>query len=84
MIQLELSYKTSTIGQHKYLTTTTDWMLQLFVAHGKTRKAHSISKQSYKFKQELNMNDENDTKTSTKQARNTKKTAKTGGLMQIK
>ena len=24
MIQLELSYKRSTIGQHKYLTTTTD------------------------------------------------------------
>ena len=24
MIQLELSYKTSTIGQHKYLTATTD------------------------------------------------------------
>ena len=28
MIQLELSYKTSTTGQHKYhTTTTTDWML---------------------------------------------------------
>ena len=86
LMQLELSYKTSTIGQHKYITTTTDWMLQLFVAHDKTKKAHSISKQSYKFKQELNIhqNDENDTKTFTKQARNTKKTAKTGGLMQIK
>ena len=24
MIQLELSYKKSTIGQHKYLTATTD------------------------------------------------------------
>ena len=29
MIQLELSYKTSTIGQHKYFTAATDWMLQL-------------------------------------------------------
>ena len=37
MIQLELSYKTSTIGQHKYLTATTDWMLQLFAAHDKTK-----------------------------------------------
>ena len=25
MIQLELSYKTWTIGQHKYPTTLTDW-----------------------------------------------------------
>ena len=49
MIQLELSYKTSTIGQHKYLTTTADWMLQLILAHDKTKKAHSISKQSYKI-----------------------------------
>ena len=54
IIQLELSYKT-TIGQHKYFTTTTDWMLELVLAHDKTKKAHSISKQSYKFKQELNV-----------------------------
>ena len=44
MIQPEFSYKISTIGQHKYLTTTADWMLQLVLAHDKT-KAHSISKQ---------------------------------------
>ena len=37
MIQLELSYKTSTIGQLKYLTTLTDWMLQLVLVHGKTK-----------------------------------------------
>ena len=55
MIQLELSYKTSTICQHKYLTTTTHWMLQLVLPHGKTKIAHSVSKQSYKFKQELNL-----------------------------
>ena len=48
MIQLEFSYKTSTISQHKYLTTTTtDWMLQLVLAPDKTKKAHSISKQSH-------------------------------------
>ena len=33
MIQLELSYKTWTISQHKYLTTTTNWMLQLILEH---------------------------------------------------
>ena len=86
MIKLELSYKTSTTGQHKYLTTTTDWMLRLVFAHDKTKKAHSTSKQSYKFKQELNIrqNEENDTNISTKQVRDIKKTAKTEGLNQIK
>ena len=82
MMQLELSYKTSTIGQQKYLTTITDWMLQLVLGHGKTKKAHSISKQSYKFRRELNIrqNQENDTNTSTKQARDIKKIAKTEGF----
>ena len=46
MIQLELSYKTSTIGQHRNRTTTTDWMLQLVLAHDKTKKLTLISKQS--------------------------------------
>ena len=86
MIQLELSYKTSTIDQHKYLTTTKGWMLQLVLTYDKTKKVHSISKQSCKFKQEINMHqsEENDTNTSTKQASNIKKTVKTEGLKQIK
>ena len=86
MIQLELSYKTWTIGQNKYLTTLTDWMQQLVVAHNKTQKVHSVSKQSHKFKQELNIHqhEENDTNTSTKQATDIKKTANKEGLKQIK
>ena len=44
MIQLELNYKTSTIGQSKYLTITTDRMPQLVLAHDQTKKAHSIIK----------------------------------------
>ena len=80
--KLELSHKASTIGPHKYLTTTADLMLQLFLAHDKTKKASSISKQSYKFRQELNIhqNEENDTSTPGKKARDIKKTAKTEGL----
>ena len=86
MIQLELSYKTWTIGQNKYLTTLTDWMQQLVVAHNKTQKVHSVSKQSHKFKQELNIHqhEENDTNTSTKQATDIKETANKEGLKQIK
>ena len=59
-------------------------MLQLALAHDKTKKAHSISKQSYKFKQELyiHQNKENDTNTTTKQASD--KTVKKEGLKQIK
>ena len=80
--KLELSHKTSTIGPHKYLTTTADLMLQLFLAHDKTKKASSISKQSYKFRQELNIhqNEENDTNTPRKKAIDIKKTAKAEGL----
>ena len=33
MIQLELSYKTSTIGLVQYLDNTNDWMLQLVNLH---------------------------------------------------
>ena len=41
-------------------------MLQLALIHDNTKKAHSISKQSYKFKQELDIHqsEENDTNTS--------------------
>ena len=52
----------------------------------KQKKAHSISKHIYKLEQELNIhqNEENDTNTSTKQARDIKKTDETEGLKQIK
>ena len=43
-----IGLKISTISQHKYLTTTTECMLQLVLAHDKIKKAHSISKRSYK------------------------------------
>ena len=50
------------------------------------KKNHSISQQSYKFKQKLNIhqNEENETNTSTKQARDIEKTVKAEGLKQIK
>ena len=35
-IQLELSYKTLSIVQQKYLATT-DWMIELVLAHGKKK-----------------------------------------------
>ena len=44
IIELELSYKTSTIGKQKYLTKTTDWMLQLVFANNKKRFTLYINK----------------------------------------
>ena len=38
MIQLELSYKTWTIGQYKYPTTLTDWCNNQFLYMTKPKK----------------------------------------------
>ena len=39
MIQLELSYKTSTIGLFRYLNLSPDWVLQLVLQHEEKKKA---------------------------------------------
>ena len=38
MIQLELSYKTATIGMRKYLEHSDDWMMQLVFNHENGKK----------------------------------------------
>ena len=38
LTQLELTYKTATIGLKKYLDATKDWMLQLLNIHEKQKK----------------------------------------------
>ena len=60
-------------------------MLQLVLYHDAGKKAHSISKRSNKFKQELNLQDQtNETVTSTLHAKEIKRKAKREGLKQIK
>ena len=59
MIQLELSHKTSTIGLLQYLDLTNDWMLQLVRVHENSKRSHSIVKESRKFSQELDIENEN-------------------------
>ena len=59
MIQLELSYKTSTIGLLQYLDLTNDWMLQLVRVHENSKRSPSIVKESRKFSQELDIENEN-------------------------
>ena len=39
LIQLELAYKSSTIGLHQYLVHTKDWMMQLVKTHEDTKNA---------------------------------------------
>ena len=83
LMQLEMDFKTTTIGLPKYLSTTNNWMLQLFYDAGK--KAHSISKQSNKFKQEFNLQDQtNETATCTLHANEIKRITKRDVLKQIK
>ena len=85
MIQLELTFKTTTIGLHKYLSTTKDWILQLVLNHDGKKKAHSITKQSQKFRQELNVETTtNEANPSTVQAKEIKKKAKAEGVKMIK
>ena len=85
MVLLELSYKTPTIGQHKIPYNNNRLDATTNSCPWQSKKAQSISEQSYKFKQELNIhqNEKYNRNTSTKQARNIKKTPKTEGLKQI-
>ena len=73
-----MNLKTITIRLHKYLSTTNGWMLQLVLFQDDAgKKAHSISKQSNKFKQELNLQDQtHETSTCTLQAKEIKRKAK--------
>ena len=72
LMQSEMNFKTTTIGLHKYLSTTNDWMLELVLFYDAGGKKHSISKQSNKFKQEFNLQDQ------------ANETAKREGLKEIK
>ena len=46
LIQTELTYKTTTIGLHKYLQTTKDWMMELVRKHENSKKLYSLTKES--------------------------------------
>jgi len=84
MIQLELSYKTSTIGLCKYLESTQDWMLKLVNLHEQNKKLHSVTKESHKFSRELDLDLQNDEEViPTIIAKKTKQKAKELGLKQI-
>ena len=59
MIELETSYKTTTIGMQKYLTVSNDWMIQLVRQHEENKKLDSINKEARRFKREFELENEN-------------------------
>ena len=55
LTQLELSYKTSTIGLFWYLVLSDDWMLQIALKHEKEKGSHSVVNETKKFAREIHL-----------------------------
>ena len=60
LLQLESSFKTTTIGLQRYLEVTQDWMMQEVSRHESCKTGNSITKKASKFMRELDMNREAD------------------------
>ena len=58
LIQTELTYKTTTMGLHKFLQTTKDWMMELVRKRDDSKKLYSIAKESRKYMAELNIEEQ--------------------------
>ena len=55
LTQLEISYRTSTIGLFRYLTLSDDWMLQLALKHEEEKGSHSVVKEAKEFAREIDL-----------------------------
>ena len=86
MTNLEMAYKTTTIGLNSYLQSSGDRMLQAVLQDKKKKKLHSVVKESRKFKFQLNITQEEiDINTKpTKAAKDIKKKAKNASLEDMK
>ena len=82
MINLEMCFKATTIGLNTYLLSSDDRMLKLVLQHGKKKKLHSVTKESQKFKFQLNMTQEENQQTTeaTKTGKEIERKAKLGYL----
>ena len=47
-----------TIGLHKYLIRTKDWMMELLKKHGNSKNFYSIVKETPKYLRELNIEEQ--------------------------
>ena len=86
LVQLELSYKTTTIGLKQYLESTKDWTLKLVHQHESRKKLYSVVKEGTKFSTELKTQDIEDMpdKTPSQQAKVLKTKAKAEGIEQLR
>ena len=58
MLNLEMTFKATTIGLQTYLNASNDdWMMKLVERHETSKKLHSVIKQARKFKEEFDMDD---------------------------
>ena len=85
LIQIELSYKTTTVGMKEYLECCNDWMLRLVYQHESTKKLHATIKEAEKFLNELNVtqNPIYEDLPATKLAKRLKTVAKRNGQKQL-
>ena len=85
MTNLEMAYKTATIGLNSYLQSSGDRMLHAVLLCKKKKKLHSVVKESRKFNFQLNMAQEIDINTKpTKAAKDIKKKTEKASLEDMK
>ena len=73
LTQLELAYKTSTIGLFQYLNLSDDWMLQLALKHEQEKGSHSVLKVAREFAREIDLDLETELDGETKNKGNAQK-----------
>ena len=86
LIQLETTYKLTTIGLDTYLTCNDDPLLKIATTHEKQKKKYSVVKQAVKYKRELQVPETERTEgeTKTMYAKKVKKKAKQLAQEQLK
>ena len=87
LIQTELTYKTTTIGLHKYLQTSKGWIMEVARKHQNSKKSYSIAKESRKYTRELNIEVQeelNHDLAPAKAAKEMKQKARSEGLKNLK
>lgn len=83
LIQAELKHETATIGLHKYLEWTKIWNMEPVRKHENSQKLYSITKESWKYVKELNIEKQEELNhglAPTKSAKELKEKAKSEGL----
>ena len=85
-MQLELSLKTSIIGIDTYLNNTNDWMLKLVKKHEQNKRMYSITSDTKKYLNEINLSTDNisENSSSTGKAKQVKTQAKIKNINELK